>query len=241
MITENIKLYNDDCFNIFKDIKDKVDLFLLDLPYNQTAFKWDEKFDLNKMWKEIKKISHDKTIFIFFCTTKFGYDLIKSNDKWFRYDLIWKKGKITTGFLNSKSQPLRNHEMIYIFYKKRGCYNPQKTYNNENYKRKVSRVYNNTVYGDISRQGFTCTDGSRYPISILDYCKGGKDRYQHPTQKPTDLLEWLIKSYSNENDLVCDFTMGCGSTGVACKNLNRKFIGIEIEKKYFDIAVERLK
>jgi DNA modification methylase len=310
-----MELYNDDCFNVFPLIKDKsVDLFVLDLPYankkfgNCTACKWDTPIDLKEMWKEIKRIMKPNATIVHFCNTKFGFALIESNPKWFRYDLIWKKSR-KVGFLSANKMPLRQHENIYIFKDEQGTYNPQKTegtpYNKkENIIHKDNKnLYNNgkllkntelenkgdrhptsiidiepdheNIYvfkdkqgtynpqktegkpyktinkgvgyfrekkGDYS-QTLTENNGDRFPISIIDDTileYKNPHKTIHRTQKPVDLLEWLIKTYSNENDTVMDFCMGSGTTGVACKNLNRKFIGVEKDKEMYEKAKDRI-
>jgi len=229
-----MEIYNEDCFETFKKIKEgTIDLFLLDLPYGQTACEWDKIIDLEEMWKEIKRTMKEEASIVFFATTKFGYKLIQSNEKWFRYDLVWKKN-IPVGFFNCNNQPLRSHEMIYIFRKKGGIYNPQKG-KGKPYKKKPS--VEETVYGKTKRIE-KINLGDRYPTSILEYSRSSKT--VHKTQKPLGLCEWLIKTYSNENDTVMDFTMGSGTTGLACKNTNRKFIGVEKDPEIFKIANERL-
>jgi len=234
-----MELYNDDCFNILPNITRKVDLVLVDLPYGQTECEWDIKIDLKKMWEELNKICKDNCIYVFFVTTKFGIDIINSKPKWFRYDIVWEKNH-KVGFLNVNKQPLRQHEMIYVFYQKMGTYNPQKTVG-EPYNKIINRQKANTIYGERRcAEIFTVANtGDRHPTSIMRAsnhvaCKN------HPTGKPVELLELLVKTYSNENDTVLDFTMGCGSTGVACKNTKRYFIGIEKEEKYFKICKELL-
>jgi len=381
-----MELYNDNCFNVFPEIKDNhVDLFVLDLPYankkfgNCTACKWDTPIDLEKMWKEIKRIMKPNGVVIHFCNTKFGFTLIESNPKWFRYDLIWKKSR-KVGFLSANKMPLRQHENIYIFsneeddtdivrnkelreyskkvfdyintskkdiinklgqgldhffrysssqfslpieenynklieefnidkmenfkpyaemkdleeltiynpqktegkpYKtngkgkcgiydskridnenkgdrhptsiiemepdheniyifkdKGGTYNPQKT-EGKPYKSR-ERIEGEGVYiKDTYKRTATEDTSKRHPSSILEYKNPHKTI--HPTQKPVDLIEWLIKTYSNENDVVMDFCMGSGTTGVASKNLNRKFIGVEMNKEIYDSAYKRIK
>ena len=236
-----MELHNDNCFNILPKLKDNsVDLVLVDLPYGQTDCKWDVCIDLEKMWEQLKRIGKENSAFIFFTTAKFGNKLINSNEKWFRYDLVWEKSKIV-GFFNSKVMPLRNHELIYIFYQKKPTYNPQMT---------EGKPYTNTIkrgdegiYGTRpSRKGKTCVienKGERYPLSIQKF-NNSNNNTKHHTQKPVEACEWLIKSYSNEGDTVLDFTMGSGSTGVACKNTNRKFIGIELNEEIFKVAEERI-
>ena len=394
-----MELYNDDCFNVFPKIKDKtIDLFVLDLPYANkdfgkcTSCKWDNTIDLDKMWIEIKRIMKPNAVILFYCNTKFGFSLIKSNIKWFRYDLIWKKSR-KVGFLSANKMPLRQHENIYVFKDKGGTYNPQKT---EGHKERI-RSHNknadvNNVYGNDVKTLPKDTDTTRHPTSIIEHenvyvfsdadedlenkknkelrsyaekvkkyigkslkiidkkignqgihrfysftstqfgipieknynklieiykinemkgfidyktlkskwdnemvntynpqkTKGtpynrkehnlnNEDVYNqkkvmttinkgdrhptsiypdiidntilehnnpakslHRTQKPVSLCEWLIKTYSNEGDTIMDFTMGSGTTGEACKNTNRNFIGVEMDKDIFEIAKERL-
>jgi len=315
---------NADCFDEFKNIQDKtVDMVCVDLPYGQTACEWDSVIDLSKMWDDLKRICKDNCVYVFFCTTKFGYSLIHSNPKWFRYDLVWQKSK-SVGFLSAKKIPLRQHEMIYVFsrnssvddvniehnlelrayakkvreyinkplqqifkdmgnrtadhflrhntsqwsmctestynklielykinemegfitYKKESplpkkstTYNPQKT-PGKPYTVKQHTVRNIGVYGQKQLPAHGNETGDRHPTSILKFNQPKKSL--HPTQKPTDMLEWLIKTYSNENDIVLDFTMGSGSTVEACMNTNRKYIGIEKDKDIYLTAKDRL-
>jgi len=302
-----MEIYNDDCFNVFPKIKDKsIDLFILDLPYGQTACKWDSEIDLEKMWKAIKRIMKPSAVIVFFCTAKFGYTLIHSNPKWFRYDLVWEKSR-KVGFLSANKMPLRKHELMYVFKKEGGTYNPQKTEGKPYNKTNTGNQFKAGAYGDIDRATFregeqnrAINKGERHPHSILQFAEDHENIYifkkeggtynpqktegkpytharkgkancevydikrikgeykgeRHPTtilkfnnpskslhrtQKPTDLLEWLIKSYSNEGDTIMDFTMGSGSTGIACMNTKRKFIGIELDKDIFTIAKERFR
>lgn len=229
-----MEIYNNDCFEILPNIEKKsVDMVLVDLPYGQTSCSWDCMIDLKVMWKELKKCCKRNCTYVFFCTSKFGYKLIQSNEKWFRYDLVWEKSR-KVGFLNANKMPLRQHEMMYVFTEKQGTYNPQKT---------EGKPYNNIgteteLYRSCKRIP-TINNGTRHPTSILKFNNPAKSL--HRTQKPVELCEWLIKTYSNEGDIVLDFTMGSGSTGVACKNTNRKFIGIEKGKDIYAIAEERLK
>jgi len=238
----NLILYNDDCFNVFDKIKENsIDMICVDLPYGVTSCKWDSQIDLEKMWDELKKICKKKCIYVFFATTKFGYELIHSNKKWFRYDLVWEKSR-KVGFFNSKLMPMRNHEMVYVF-SNPDCKVKEKTYNAQKipgkpYIRQL-KERKPSIYGDsYTRRLPIINKGERHPASIIKFNNVNKPL--HKTQKPTDLLEWLIKSYSNKNDTILDFTMGSGSTGEACKNTNRKFIGIEKNKEIFKIAENRL-
>lgn len=237
----NIK--NADCFEFFESYKgDKIDLVVVDLPYNQTANKWDSKIDLERMWENLFKICKKNCIFCFFTTTKYGVELINSNKKYFKYDLVWEKPS-AQGFLSAKKLPLRKHEMIYIFGKSfknnLTIYNQQRTEGTP-YKRS-NRLRHVTNYSTkkMEEKEYINT-GSRCPVSILKFGVNKKEKIKHPTRKPVALCEWLVKTYSNENGLVLDFCMGSGSTGVACINTQRRFIGIEKDEEYFKIASERL-
>jgi site-specific DNA-methyltransferase (adenine-specific) len=230
-----MELYNDDCLKILPTLGDNsIDMVLVDLPYGQTECKWDSLIDLEKMWKQLDRICKDTTAMVFFCTTKFGVSLIQSNPKQFRYDLVWEKSN-SVGFLNANKMPLRTHEMMYVFYKKLPTYNPQKTAGKP-YKTNGNKP--SKLFGDKPSTSTDNPTGDRHPTSIIQ-CPNKKGK--HPTAKPVELCEWLIKSYSNEGDTILDFTMGSGTTGEACKNLKRKFIGIEMDEAYFKICEQRLK
>ena len=235
------QLFNDDCFNVLPTLKDNsVQLVCVDLPYGQTACKWDCAIDLEKMWIELKRILKPNGQAVFFTTTKFGYKLIASNPKWFRYDIVWEK-TMPVGFLSCNKQPLRNHEMIYMFHNPTKpknlswIYNPQKT---EGKSYKKNTIAEDVIYG-VGRTNTTNISGDRHPKSVLKI-PNPNSKSQHPTQKPVDLCEWLIKTYSNEGDMVLDFTMGSGSTIIGCINTNRKYIGIEKDKDIFLTAVKRV-
>jgi len=327
---DDIQLFNDDCFNIFPTLEDKsINLFILDLPYGQTACHWDSVIDLDEMWKHIKRIMKPNALIVFFCTAKFGNTLINANPKWFKYDLIWKKSR-KVGFLSANKMPLRQHENIYVFdntitddidlsrnkdlreyaekvykfigkglkaiNKKLGhrrvehffyfkssqfglctnetynqlikeynidemeefldyeilevlwegnpTYNPQKT---EGTPYKNGAIPNsNNVYGTAREKG-TVTKTDRHPTSIIPEYEGDtilvyKNPHKtiHRTQKPVELLEWLIKTYSNEGDTVMDFTMGSGTCAISCMNTQRKFIGVEMDKEIYDLAFDRI-
>ena len=316
------KIFNNDCFNIFKIIpKKSIDLVLVDLPYGPTSCDWDVKIDLKLMWDNLKTICKDNCQYVFFTTTRFGNDLINSNPKWFRYDLVWEKHN-AVGFLNANKMPMRLHEMIYIFSSSNASditlnnnlelrayskkikeyinksppeinrelgnrkadhflrYNsPQfslptdETYNKliEIYQidkmngfitrdqmkldKQSTKTYNpqktpgkayhttghpakDTVYGKMKIVDRVNITGDRHPKSIIKFHQS--DEKLHPTQKPSDLCEWLIKTYSNENDVVLDFTMGSGSTIIAAIKSNRRYMGIEKDKSIFEIAQTRI-
>lgn len=190
-----------------------------------------------------ERIIKDNGAILLFGQGAFYVDLVNSNRKLFRYDLVWDK-QLTSGFLNAKRMPLRQHEQIAVFYKKLPTYNPQFTQGKPLHSKGVS--YKNKEHTNQNYGKFHMTDDSRagstekYPTSILSFSKPHPSIAKHRTEKPVELLEYLIKTYTNEGEIVVDNCMGSGSTGVACVNTNRRFIGIEIEPKYFDIAKERI-
>ena len=232
---------NNDCFDEFKKIPDKtVNMVLVDLPYGQTACYWDVKIDLSKMWDCLKRICTKKCIYVFFTTTKYGYELIHSNPKWLKYDIVWEKSK-TLGWLNAKHAPLRTHEMIYVFANNnsgRLTYNPQKT-PGKPWRSPEHVLKNIDIYGHGKMPAKENKTGDRHPTSIIKF--NNPKKTLHRTQKPTDLCEWLIRTYSNENDMILDFCMGSGTTIEACIKTNRRYIGIEKDKENYDIADKRLK
>lgn len=243
---ETVKLFNGDCLHLMKNILDKsIDCIICDLPYGVTAKnKWDTIIPYEQLWKEYNRIIKDNGAIILFGQDKFTAETMLSNRKMHRYNLIWRK-VLPSGFLNANRMPLREHEDIMVFYKKLPTYNPQKIKGNPCHsKGKVVGEMNdkqlqNNNYGD-----FKCVETKgdmKFPTSILEFPKPHPSIAVHPTQKPVELLEWLIKTYTNENEVVLDNCMGSGSTGVAAVNLNRKFIGIELEKEYFDTATNRIK
>jgi len=235
-----INLINDDCLKaLLKIPNNSIDLILTDPPYGTTACKWDSIIPFEPMWKELKRIIKDNGCIALFGSEPFSSSLRISNIKWFRYDWVWEKTR-PTGFFLAKKQPLKIHENISIFYKKQCFYNPIKKKADEKKidKRKTFNPTSNPYLGGIIKNR-TKDDGTRFPLSIQKFSSISQ-KGQHPTQKPVALLEYLIKTYTIENDRVLDFTMGSGSTGVACKNLNRNFIGIELDKEYFKIAENRI-
>ena len=238
-----MQLIEGDCLDILPTLKDKsIDLILTDLPYGTTQCKWDNIIPFELMWKELKRIIKDNGCIALFGTEPFSSHLRLSNLGWFKYDWIWQKDK-ATNHLNCKKQPMRRNEIISIFYKKQCLYNPQiEDKNPLNVRPAKIKRPQTEVYGKMSKLSEReIPIGKTYPNETLKFnvC-WYKGKIFHPTQKPVALLKYLIKTYTNENDTVLDFTMGSGSTGVACKHLNRNFIGIEKDKKYFKIAKERI-
>ena len=236
-MTNDFKLFKGDCLEIMKDIPDKgVDMILCDLPYGKTRNKWDSIISLDKLWEQYNRIIKDNGAIALFAQTPFDKVIGASNLNMLRYEWIWNK-KRGTGHLNAKKMPMKQHENIVVFYKKLPTYNPQMREGTP-YHKKPSKITSSN-YGKYTPLE-TISNGERYPVSILDFSNANEKNRLHPTQKPVDLLEYLIKTYTNEGELVLDFTMGSGSTGVAALNTNREFIGIELNEKYFNIAKDRL-
>lgn len=247
-----IELFQGDCLEIMKNIPDKsIDMILCDLPYgvlnkSNSNAKWDSVIPFDDLWNSYERIIKDNGCIALFADGMFMANLMQSNKKMWRYNLVWDK-ELTSGFLNANRMPLRSHEEICIFYKKLPTYNPQFTEGEplHGMGKKFSQEKNkNNNYGDFDscnnpsakREG----DTKKYPKSIIKFPRPASCVMVHPTQKPVELLEWLIKTYTNKNETVLDTCMGSGSTGVACKNLNRDFIGIELNEEYFNIAKERI-
>lgn len=221
-------------------LKDKsVDLILCDLPYGMTKNPWDVVIPFDALWKEYNRVVKDNGAIVLFGSQPFTSLLITSNTKMFRYCLVWEKNKFSD-FLNAKRKPMKTNEDIAVFYKKQPTYNPQYWYSTP-YKRWNTQeaVDKQSNYGSHKENVAESTDGKRLPTTVLKFNR--VERPSHPTEKPVDLLEWLIRTYSNEGDLVLDNCMGVGSTGIACVNTKRRFVGIELEQKYFDIAQARLR
>lgn len=249
IMTTNI--YNDDCIKVMPTLKPhSVDLILADLPYaNKTTHnEWDILIPFEPLWKNYKRLLKDHGAIILFGQGIFSAQLIMSNPTMYRYSLIWNKVR-TTGFLNAHRMPLRQHEDILVFYKHLPIYNSQMTKGKEpshsrgnKWEQKGKIQDNGKIYGKYQHDYDTPSTKTnlKYPTSILEFPNKVQGNV-HPTQKPIELLKYLIKTYTNEGMTVLDNTMGSGSTGVAAKLLNRNFIGIEKEKKYFDIAKERIK
>lgn len=234
-----IDLYNGDCLELMKNISDKsVDMILCDLPYGTTHNKWDSQIPFDKLWNEYERIIKDNGAMVFTVQGLFSARMIVSNEKLYRYSLIWEKTK-AGGFLNARRMPLQAHEDILAFYKKLPTYNPQME-EGKPYVKKTVTNGDESNYGKFERVGqVNVNKGERFPRSVI---KISNDNHKsiHPTQKPIALLEYLIKTYTNEGETVLDNCMGSGSTGVACVNTNRNFIGIELDKDYFNIAKQRI-
>ena len=232
-----VDLKHGDCLELMENIPDRsVDMILCDLPYGTTACKWDSIIPFEELWKGYCRIIKDDGAIILFGSEPFTSILICSQISLFRYDLIWDKQK-GCDFLNANRKPLKSHENILVFYKKSPTYNKQYWYSTP-YKKINGNKKQSSVYHDSHDVDTESTDGKRNPLSILSFPRDGNR--VHPTQKPVALLEYLIKTYTNEGETVLDNCMGSGSTGVACVNTNRRFIGIELDDKYFEIAKQRI-
>jgi len=237
-----IDLKQGDCLELMKDIPDEsIDMVLADLPYGTTDNKWDNTISFDLLWKQYKRIIKDRGCIALFGQDPFSSKLRLSNEKMYRYDWIWYKTR-AMGFFQVHSSPLRSYENISIFYKHLPTYNPQMRegfkpyYRKGTGKPKSGKNYQKSITLDKGRIN---KDGTRYPINIIKFSNPNNHTI-HPTQKPVPLLEYLIKTYTNEGEVVLDNCMGSGSTGVAAVNLNRDFIGYELEQDYFDIATKRI-
>lgn len=245
---DGIKLIKGDCLEIMKDIPDKsVDLILCDLPYGTTKCNWDTLIPFNPLWEQYNRIIKDNGAVALFGSEPFSSALRMSNIKNYRYDWIWKKER-GTGHLLAKKKPLNDYENIMLFYKKQPTYNPQmrvgkpykckQGYTGQTYTKLDGN--DNQRFGPDDREKEIVTDnvGLRYPLRVIEF---NKDRDKlHENQKPVALLEYIIKTYTNEGETALDNTMGSGSTGIACLKTNRNFIGIEQDDKYFEIAYNRI-
>ena len=239
-----IKLLNGDCLKLMEDIQSKsIDMILCDLPYGTTALKWDSIINFDLLWKEYNRIIKPNGTIALFCSGEFTYKLYESNKSQYKYKLIWKKN-VPTGMSSAKYRPMKYYEEILIFQKAKGTYNPQ-------FKERVGvgkACYNYDHYcGTNNHLSELKKVPKRYdpdfvqPSDILEFnVVPNRNGKLHPTQKPVELLEWLVKTYTNENDLVLDNCMGSGTTGVAAVNTNRNFIGMELDEKYFEIAKNRI-
>ena len=233
------KFLQDDCLELMKKIPDNsVDMILCDLPYGMTQNQWDSCIPLDLLWKQYSRIIKPNGAIVLTSQGLFTAKLIMSQPKLYRYKWIWEKSK-STNFLNAKKQPLRKHEEVCVFYKKQPTYNPQMT-KGVPYDKGVRKNQLSGSYGDF-QPVHVYSDGERYPTDII-YVKTAESEGEvvHPTQKPVELCEYLIKTYTNENDVVLDNCMGSGTTGVACVNTNRNFIGMELDENYFNIAKNRI-
>lgn len=244
-ITDNIKLLHGDCLERMQQIENNsINLVLADPPYGSTLNEWDKIIPFDKLWQQYERVLHPSGCVVMFGSQPFTSALVMSNPEWFKHEIVWDKNKCGSPGL-AKIRPMKTHENILVFAPGRTTYNPQMEVG-EPYSRKSSNPEgyvgrcNNHKYGLKPKTEFT-NDGTRYPKSILRISRDFSAQQQvHPTQKPVSLMEWLVLTYSNEGDTVLDNVFGSCPVGVACININRKFIGIEKDEQYFYIGLQRI-
>lgn len=235
-------LINGDCLEVMPKIKEhSVDLILCDLPYGRTRNKWDSIIPFDKLWENYKRVIKPNGAIVLFCDGMFMAELMVSNKKMWKYNIVWDK-VLTSGFLNANKMPLRSHEEIAVFYDKPPTYNPQKFKGAPNHSKGTSQKNTNNNYGKFEIvDNRELLGDMKHPRSIWTFSKPHPSKMVHPTEKPIECIEYIIKTYTNEGDLVLDNCMGSGTTCVGCANLNRNFIGIELQEEFFDISVQRVK
>lgn len=230
-----------DCLELMSELPDaSIDMILCDLPYGITKNKWDSVIPLDKLWEQYKRIAKPSAAIVLFADGMFEANLMLSNPKWWRYNLVWDK-VLTSGFLNANRMPLRSHEEICVFYQKQPTYNPQKVVGEKNHSKGRPKENANENYGDYNFVDNSDQLGNlKHPKSILTFPKPHPSVAVHPTQKSLELCEWLIKTYTNPGDIVLDNCMGSGTTCLAAKNTGRRFIGFEFKEEYFCLAKQRI-
>ena len=238
------KIYKGDCLELMpKYVDDKsVDMIFCDLPYGTTKCKWDSVIDLPKLWDEYERVIKDNGVILLFAQTPFDKVLGASNLKLLKYEWIWEKTQ-ATGHLNAKKMPMKAHENILVFYKKLPTYNPQKTNGHKpiNSYTKYIKTQNNTeIYGEMKREISGGGETDRYPRSVITFASDKQKSCLHPTQKPLSLIEYMIRTYTNEGDLILDNACGSGTTGLGAKNLGRNFIMMEQDPEHYETACKRV-
>lgn len=236
---KDIELWQGDCLELMNNIPDKsIDAIITDLPYGTTQCKWDSIIPFEPLWKQYNRVIKDNGAIVLFDTEPFSSHLRLSNLKNYKYDWIWDKVK-GTGFLNAKKQPMRNHELISVFYKKQCTYNPQKTYGHKMKKSYRSKDLQTEVYGEM-KNDYTYESTERYPRSIQVFSTDTQNSSLHSTQKPVALIEYLIKTYTNEGEIILDSCAGSMTTGVSAINTHRKVICIENDNEIFNVGRKRV-
>jgi site-specific DNA-methyltransferase (adenine-specific) len=239
---------NGDCLELMKDIpNESIDMILCDLPYGTTSCKWDTIIPFDKLWEQYERIIKPNGAIVLTASQPFTSALVMSNIKNFKYSLVWSK-KMTSGFANAKYQPMKSHEDILIFCKNKTIYNPQMVKRTDNELKRLSHKSVNTTSSEhtksmIGKSGNRYDNIYKYPNSIIEkigVMNNGGEKLPHPTQKPISLFEYLIKTYTNEGDLVLDNCAGSGTTAIACLNTNRNYILMEQDKQYFDLINKRI-
>jgi len=237
------KTYLGDCLELMKSIKDNsIDMILADLPYGTTKCRWDSPIDLVQLWIQYKRIIKSNGAIVLTAQTPFDKVLGASNLEMLKYEWIWEKTQ-ATGHLNAKKMPMKAHENILVFYKDLPTYNPQKTKGHKpinSYTKYIETQNNTELYGRMNREISGGGDTDRFPRSVIKFASDKQKSCLHTTQKPLALMEYLIKTYTNEGDVVLDTCAGSGTTGLAAKNLKRNYIMMEKEEKYFEICLQRV-
>lgn len=243
-----INLFCGDCIEIMQQIPEhSIDAVICDLPYGLTKAHWDKPIPFEPLWGGYERVCKEKAPIILFSEQPFTTDLINSARKLFRYEIIWEKTQ-KTGFYNANRMPLKGHENILVFYKKLPTYNPQKYHvdRKDIGRRRKKQADRCVLYGHVAAQDYV-ENGTRYPHDVIHFSNwngalfgNNSNATKHPTQKPVPVIEWLIRSYTNQGDTVLDNCMGSGSTGVAAINTGRNFVGIELDKSYYQIAEKRI-
>ena len=238
------EIYKGDCLELMPKFVDNksVDMIFCDLPYGTTNCRWDSVIDLPKLWSEYERIIKDNGVILLFAQTPFDKVLGASNLKLLKYEWIWEKTQ-ATGHLNAKKMPMKAHENILVFYKKLPTYNPQKTNGHKpiNSYTKYIKTQNNTeIYGEMKREISGGGETDRYPRSVITFASDKQTSCLHPTQKPLSLIEYMIKTYTNEGDLILDNCAGSGTTGLGAKNIGRNFIMMEQDPEHYETACKRV-
>jgi len=240
---ETNKIYHGDCLELMPEIvSGSIDMILCDLPYGTTQCKWDTIIPFDKLWEQYERIIKPNGAIVLTASNPFTAALIMSNPKLFRYEWIWEKQKATR-FLDCKKRPLQAHENIAVFYKKHPTYNPQKVQGkpfDKGYRRTNADKTQAEIYGTFKGARIVNESGMRFPRTVLKFNTAEGDGKFHPTQKPVALFEYMIRTYTNEGDLVLDNCVGGGTTPVACENTNRKWIAMEKKQEYFDTSTKRI-
>lgn len=247
--TAMYQLYHGDCLDILPTLEaQSVDAVICDPPYGTTACKWDSVIPFEPMWKELKRVVKRHSAIVLFGSQPFTSALVMSNPKWFRYDWVWEKNR-AANFVSARHQPLRMHESIIVFCQSQCTYNPIRETRRGQGVSRANRITAPSkkpigIYGTLTGSGTGIREEKRYPSSIQKFNIDSSNQYEqkvfHPTQKPLALLEYLVRTYTNEGDVVLDFTMGSGTTGHACANTGRRFIGIEKDEQYYRVASDRI-
>lgn len=235
-----MKLLHGDCLELLPTLADgSVDLVLTDPPYGTTACAWDAVIPFEPMWREVRRVLKPRGAAVFTASQPFTSALVMSNTDWFKYEWAWDKVNQYTNHLNAKHQPMKRHENILVFARGKTCFNRQMEERAEPYTSRKSSTYQGETYGKMERSDYGEVRTHMPPCSVLAI-KARTPNSFHPTQKPVALMEYLIRTYTNEGETVLDFTMGSGTTGVACARTGRNFIGIERDPEYFAIAQKRI-